>query len=238
MTLQFSHPEALEKIFQKLEQESERRAQEDLASNPVAAGAAAARSATRDRRRTSISISRFGQVDDPQTTTFSIPTTPTLSTTPHIYTQRHRDSTDSLESTSSTVGAHEHHLESDHVTQVHRIAARQSIGRSVGGILQRTLSRSRSKPQLVAGADVDVVIGVVVEEAATVEHAPEEDDLRPESRAMAYADSGRQLRNQASRFTIAAAAPPPERKGIMGRAKELSRRIRGRAQTVVDADRA
>ena len=140
-------------------------------------------------------------------------------------------STDSFESDSSDDDSFTRHLESDHVTQVQRIAARQTIRRSVGGILQRTLSRSRSKPQLLEQADIDVVIGVVVEEAATVEHDVDPNS-RPESRAMIYADVSdrdRQLRSQPSRYTIAASA---EKRGIVSRARELGRRLRGRSQSV------
>ena len=53
-------------IFEKLEAESERRAaleQDQLTQDP--ATVAANRAAARQRRRTSVSISRFGQVSSP-----------------------------------------------------------------------------------------------------------------------------------------------------------------------------
>ncbi|KAI0314633.1 hypothetical protein OF83DRAFT_1285434 [Amylostereum chailletii] len=246
-----SHPEALEKIFQKLEAESERRAREEEGT-----GSLGGTRSQKQRRRTSVSISRFGQVDDPslRTTTFSLPSTPAALTTPPMYTasQHHVQSSDSLESTSTIEGTPEWRRESEHVTQVHRIAARQSISRSVGGILQRTLSRSRSKNSLTSVGIDNVIIGVVVEENATVEHREDEHDVpRPESRAMVYAHESepaqqqqqqRHLRTQASRMTIAGGIAPlekekeKEKKGLMGFAAGLGRKLRARSQTVVHAD--
>ena len=147
-------------------------------------------------------------------------------------------STDSLDSLNSDSDLHAYsQQESDHVTQVQRIAARASIGRSVGNVLGRTLSRNRtrSKPQLIVN-EMDVVIGVVVEEAATVEEV-EDPAARPESRAMVYTTTTppteRELRSQPSRFTIGARAPQPEDKmGLVARAKELTRKLRRRSQTV------
>ena len=151
-------------------------------------------------------------------------------------------STDSLDSLNSDSDLHAYsQQESDHVTQVQRIAARASIGRSVGNVLGRTLSRNRtrSKPQLIVN-DVDVVIGVVVEEAATVEETAEVDPTaRPESRAMVYTSTTppgeRELRSQPSRFTIGARAPQEDRASLMARAKELTRKLRRRSQSVAFA---
>ena len=74
---------------------------------------------------------------------------------------------------------------------MHHLAARQSLSRSVGGMISRKLSRSASKNSLAgAGLDSGVIIGVgvVIEEAS---HVVEDDgikDLRAESRAAVYAD--------------------------------------------------
>ncbi|VDC02865.1 unnamed protein product [Peniophora sp. CBMAI 1063] len=232
-----SNPDALEKIFEKLEAESERRAaieqQEQLAHDPAAV--AANRAAARQRRRTSVSISRFGQAASPD------PQTPAVAQAPPtpVYSSVHPTasaSTDSLDSLNSDSELHAYsQQESDHVTQVQRIAARASIGRSVGNVLGRTLSRNRtrSKPQLIVN-EVDVVIGVVVEEAATVETV-EDPTVRPESRAMVYTTGPpeRELRTQPSRFTIGArVSPTREENRLVARAKELTRKLRRRSQTV------
>ncbi|KZV66742.1 hypothetical protein PENSPDRAFT_688761 [Peniophora sp. CONT] len=240
-----SNPDALEKIFEKLEAESERRAaleqQEQLAHDPAAA--AANRAAARQRRRTSVSISRFGQAasSDPQTPAVAqaqAPPTPVYSSV-HPTASASSDSLDSLNSDSELHAFAQQ--ESDHVTQVQRIAARASIGRSVGNVLGRTLSRNRtrSKPQLIVN-DMDVVIGVVVEEAATIETEDADPNVRPESRAMVYASTAppaeRELRTQPSRFTIGArVSPPREEGGLVARAKELTRKLRRRSQSVTFA---
>jgi hypothetical protein len=57
----------------------------------------------------------------------------------------------------------------DHVTQMHHFPRKQSISKAVGGMLSRTLSSSRSKPDLKPASQQNMVIGVSVEEA-TVEH--------------------------------------------------------------------
>lgn len=55
-----------------------------------------------------------------------------------------------------------HAEDDDHVTQVHRIAARQTLTRTVGALLPRRLSRARSRPVIEDGS---LVIGVSVQEA-------------------------------------------------------------------------
>ena len=111
--------------------------------------------------------------------------------------------------------------ESDHVTQVHRIAGRQSLPRSVGGILQRTLTRSWTSGALSLNdvSNSSVVVGVVVEEDHREEPEPREGLFR---RAMVHAPST--LRPQVSRATI----PGAERRETNGswrsRAGELFKR--------------
>jgi hypothetical protein len=113
-------------------------------------------------------------------------------------------SADSLNSVSSSIGDDAaRSAESEHVTQVHRIAGRQSLPRSVGGILQRTLTLSRSKSCLSSsGVDTNVVIGVVVEEDHVEEPGPREAPSQQASGAMAYVQAPCTLRPQSSRLTI------------------------------------
>ncbi|KAI0067630.1 hypothetical protein BV25DRAFT_1819020 [Artomyces pyxidatus] len=228
--MSLSNPDALEKIFLKLEKESERRALLDEATRDlpdlVPDHPIDSLRRRRERRRGSVSISRFGQIADTARgtqLTFSVPQSPLL--TPNnplasfYQAQSHAASADSLSSTDSE-DVPGHRTAHDHVTQVHRIAAR----RSVGGILSRTLSRSRSKNSLSSnGIDTNVVIGVVVEEA----HAEEEQEIpRP---ATAYGPN-RELREQASRFTIGAGE---SQRGWTGRAKDLfGKKFRRRSSTL------
>lgn len=113
-------------------------------------------------------------------------------------------------------------VESEHVTQVHRIAARQSLPRSVGGILHRTLTRGRTYGGLSSsGINTNVVVGVVVEEDHVEEAEPREGVPRS---AMVYAQAPSALGPQSSRVTI----PGAERREASGswrsRAGELFRR--------------
>ncbi len=112
--------------------------------------------------------------------------------------------------------------ESEHVTQVHRIAGRRSLPRSVGGMLQRTLTRARSNGALsLSGINTNVVVGVVIEEDHVEEPEPREGLPR---RAMVYAQAPSALGPQPSRMTI----PGAERREANGswrsRAGELFRR--------------
>jgi hypothetical protein len=106
---------------------------------------------------------------------------------------------DSLSSMSSSFGDDgARSTESEHVTQVHRIAGRQILPRSVGGILQRTLTLSRSRTCLSSGAvDTNVVIGVVVED-----RVEESEPREAPSHTMAYVQAPCTLRPQSSRLTI------------------------------------
>jgi hypothetical protein len=113
--------------------------------------------------------------------------------------------------------------ESEHVTQVHRIAGRQSLPRSVGGMLHRTLTRARTYGGGLSssGINTNVVVGVVVEEDHVEEAEPREGVPRS---AMVYAQAPSALGPQSSRVTI----PGTERREANGswrsRAGELFKR--------------
>ena len=109
--------------------------------------------------------------------------------------------------------------ESEHVTQVHRIAGRQSLPRSVGGILQRTLTRSWTNSNLSStGINTNVVVGVVVEEDHVEEPEPREGLPR---RSMVYAQAPSTLRPHPSRVTIPG---PGAERSWKSKAGELFRR--------------
>ncbi|KAH9965389.1 hypothetical protein BC827DRAFT_1153678 [Russula dissimulans] len=249
-----SKPDALEQIFLKLEEESERRAleAEDTALSPdIPDLAVAAQRATRQmrRHRGSVSISRFGhplarskltpnaparlKMEEPtRQANFGPPQMPqgfvhgmaTLS--PFYAVQSYNHSVDSLSDQSSFDDDGGRSADSQHVTQVHRIAGRQSLPRSVGEMLQRTLTRSRSKNELSSnGTNTNVVIGVVVEEEDHVEeaHRPETPP-RPASRVMVHAQAPATLRSQPSRMTIPGARARDTNGGWRSKAGELFKR--------------
>ena len=112
--------------------------------------------------------------------------------------------------------------ESDHVTQVHRIAGRQSLPRSVGGILQRTLTRARTNDCLSSGGiNTSVVVGVVVEEDHVEEAEPREGLPRS---AMVYAQAPSALGPQSPRVTVPGAERREANGGWRSKAGELFRR--------------
>ena len=114
-----------------------------------------------------------------------------------------------------------HSAESEHVTQVHRIAGRRCLRLSVGGILQRTLARSRSKNR-ISSSDVDtnVVIGVVVEEEDHVD----DPEPRLSGQAKAYVHAPSMLRPQSSRMTIPGAGTRDKNGSWRSKAGELFKR--------------
>ncbi|KAI0002402.1 hypothetical protein BJV74DRAFT_815609 [Russula compacta] len=221
-------PDAFEEIFLKLEEESERRALEaERAARP------------RHRHRGSVSISRFGRFEEPiQQTTIGPSQTPphgTSTLAPFYGAQLHNHSADSLSDESSFGDEVERSAESEHITQVHRIAGRQSLPRSVGGMLQRTLALSRSKNDFSSsGIDTNVVIGVVVEEDH-VEEEPRESPPRQANHAKAYAhvQAPSTLRSQSSRWTIPGAGMRETNVSWRSKAGELfKRKIRPRGSTL------
>jgi len=110
--------------------------------------------------------------------------------------------------------------ESEHVTQVHRIAGRRCLRRSVEGILQRTLARSRSTNALSSSdVNTNVVIGIVVEE----DHV-EEPEPRQGGHAKAYVQAPSTLRPQSSRMTIPGAGRRDANWSWRSKAGELFKR--------------
>ncbi|THV06182.1 hypothetical protein K435DRAFT_23489 [Dendrothele bispora CBS 962.96] len=208
-------PESLEKIFQRVEEESARKAREEKESErhehvdrikALSPTPSTSSLKARSRRRGSVSITRFGQLDDlinQSSGPESIPTPPkspsvvsTLAAQSNFY--RHHGENSSYDSLNSNdnQGDEAHTEDAHHVTQVHRIAPRQSISRAMGGLIPRRLSRASR--QVITEASGDMVIGVSVE-AATVEAAPGVED---QVQATVHAP-GRTLRPKASRSSLA-----------------------------------
>jgi len=185
----------------------------------------------RQRSRGSISISRFGHIeDDTQQQTTLRPSSqirpPALvhrmtTFSPFYAAQSHNPSADSLSDQSFFGDDGGLSAESEHVTQVHRIAGRQSLPRSVGGMLQRTLTRSWTSSGLSSsGINTNLVVGVVVEEDHVEEPEPREGLPR---QSMVYAQAPT-LRPQPSRMTIPGAQKRDANGSWRSRAGELFRR--------------
>jgi len=221
----------LSQIFLKLEEESERRAieAEEAHSPNIPDLAIAARRAAqqRQRNRGSVSVSRFGHIEEDaqQQTSLSPSQMPPPAFVHGMTTFYGNRSVDSLSDVSYFGDDTGLSAESEHVTQVHRIAGRQSLPRSVGGMLQRTLTRARTNGGLSSsGINTNVVVGVVVEKDHVEEAEPREGLPRS---AMVYAQAPSTLgpqSPQSSRVTI----PGAERREANGswrsKAGELFRR--------------
>jgi len=233
-------PDAFEEIFLKLEEECERRAleAEGIALSPDTPDLAVAAQRTirrRQRHRGSVSVSRFGHIEEPTPQTGVSPSQMPPSfghgmTTFAPFYESHNDSVDTWSDVSFFGDDEARSAESEHVTQVHRIAGRQSLPRSVGGILQRTLACSRSKHGLSSGGiDTNVVIGVVVEEDHVEEPESRESLPRQAGRTVAYVHAPSTLTSQSSGITIAGAGTRDVNWSWRSKAGELfKRKIRPR----------
>ncbi|KAI0785805.1 hypothetical protein C8Q75DRAFT_310495 [Abortiporus biennis] len=259
--------DAIEQIFQRVEEESARRAQieaaeaeaiaitttrpstedddaatqreaEDTVPSPVATVAQ-----VKQRRRGSVSVSRFGQPTElsPEpviASTSAAPSTrPSRSSSlvqakpPQLITpfyQVHAMLHGSADSLASASANDPENLAEDqqHVTKMATILGKQSLSKAI----TRRLSRARSRDVLVATAPTgNVVIGVAVEEA-TVEHDSDEDHeelaARPQSSAAVY--SGVQvIRHQRSSPGLNSGERSPT--SWMAKAKEYTSKFKRRS---------
>ncbi|KZT21109.1 hypothetical protein NEOLEDRAFT_1182029 [Neolentinus lepideus HHB14362 ss-1] len=200
-----SHPEHIEEIFKRVEEESERRAAEEQTeqteqtsqqgrrSRPSSSGAPGGR-----RRGGSVSISRFGEPIEPTTesSSNSINSAVRLSriaSKSNVYQSRMHTANNSSDSFASMhdEGTHEDHDEDEeHVTQMRTITGRQTLTKSVGEMLARSMSRSRSNSRsIIAPSDTGtsaVVIGVSVQQA-TVPVAHDQEDEASSNSSTVYA---------------------------------------------------
>jgi len=196
----------------------------DIPDLAVAAQRAARR---RQKNRGSISISRFGHVEEPtQQTSLGPSHTPPsfvhdmMAFAPFYGVQLRNQSVDTLSDSSSFHDDAERSAESEHVTQVHRIAGRRCLRSSVEGILQRTLSRSQSNNALCpSDVNTNVVIGVVVEE----DHVEDPEPRQP-GHAKAFVQAPSTLRPQSSRMTIPGAGRRDANWSWRSKAGELFKR--------------
>ncbi|KAJ6534681.1 hypothetical protein DFH09DRAFT_1405318 [Mycena vulgaris] len=241
-TVDLSFHDPLEKIFQQVEEQNERRAQQAEVDDSVASTIARVESSDnlrRSRRRGSISITRFGQLstsDHNSEGGSSAPMTPALSDiaakSPFFQAQLRSQNGSQTSFASGGSGDSTHDEEdSHHVTHMHTIAPRQSISRAVGGFFPRRLSRARSSV-LPTGGDAmtnNLVIGVSVA-AATVE-LPENAEL-----AATVVHAPGSLRNKASRASIATSpgsAKDKDRAGWAARAIQFTKKFRRKSKAAL-----
>ncbi|TRM69046.1 hypothetical protein BD626DRAFT_472726 [Schizophyllum amplum] len=226
-------PESLEKLFQQLELESERRAKaeprvrDDPSSSEVKTmglrqePSDSSLRTKRTRRRGSVSITRFGQLHDDYSSKATSPAASSKRLSaimperepPFYQTPIGSDSNASIASGASTDASDEHH-----VTQMQQIMPRQNtISRAVGGIIPRRLSRARSE-RVMGPQDTNLVIGVSVSEATVEATAEEEADM--DSRIVVQ----RTLRSQPSRLSMAETTPASS--GWVNKAKNFTSKFR------------
>lgn len=255
-------PESLEQIFLRIEEEVERRAQNDQLSVPTVADDASQTSATsrtsettaiaserqqshknKARRRASISISRFGQIDSDSLDSPSKSSTPSNErivsalASPIYRARAERGSTDTLESGHLSEDDAQHVVDDEHVTQVHRIAPRQSISRAIGNVLPRRLSRARSRPVLREGDMAgNMVIGISVQ-AATVEASGNEVDEPPLTSSVyaTFAEADRSLQTKPSQSSLRSNVSPNSsgsgaNSGWVARAKSFTNKLRRKSK--------
>ncbi|KAF8884719.1 hypothetical protein CPB84DRAFT_150657 [Gymnopilus junonius] len=226
-------PEPLEQIFQKIEEESERRAEEEALSSqqlpPVLEtdgepalqrNYSALVHQAKQHRRGSVSISRIGQItveDFARSPTPASPTHRSLAPKSSFYkAQIANESTTSVASGASAFSDDDAHAEdANHVTQMHHIVGKQSIPAKM---LPRRLSRSQSTSVMPTrgthNMEPPVIIDVVVQEA-TVESPLEPGDTETGNvtvsrRASVSAQPPpKALRHESSRSTIPTLKLPP-----------------------------
>ncbi|KAI0352023.1 hypothetical protein OH77DRAFT_830329 [Trametes cingulata] len=144
--------------------------------------------------------------------------------------QRYAGSADSFASSHSGLSAslpgaaspaqrpHEEEMQ-EQVTQMETIAGKVSLGRAVGGLIARRLSRSRTRSRDILATPSGLVIGVSVEEATTeAEHG--EGDGEGEGDALRGVLGGEKAPRSPLGTAFVYAAPPPE--GMRSRRSTLS----------------
>lgn len=107
----------------------------------------------------------------------------------------------SASSAAANGGARLHDEEHEQVTQMETIAGKVSIGRAVGGIIARRLSRSRTRSRDILATPSGLVIGVSVEEATTEAEAEGDTDVDGESEGANEKGKGASLPPKSPRGT-------------------------------------
>ncbi|OAX40222.1 hypothetical protein K503DRAFT_781580 [Rhizopogon vinicolor AM-OR11-026] len=212
----------LEERFRQVEEESERRAvqeQEQWADELVDPATSVSRR-LHHRKRSSVSVSRFGQPSDSYITSSSTSPTPsTLASVAQKSTFYHSlanpRSMDSFISEGSEDESH--HLEDDqHVTQVEQIDGRPPFQKRVDAILPRRMSRSHSHN--VLSPSTHMVIDVSVERATVDAAHTHSDGIQ----TTIHATRPGQLRRTSTLNSQTAKSPA---NGLVERAKLFARKL-------------
>lgn len=170
------------------------------------------------RKKSSVSISRFGQ---PGASSSTSPTPSLLATVAHKSTFYHSlanpRSMDSFISERSEDESH--HLEDDQqVTRVERIHSRQPFQKTVEAILPRRMVRSQSSN--VLSPSTRLVIDVSVEKATVDTAYARSEDIHTTT---IHATKAGELSPRASRINALGAKPPAD--GLVERAKSFARKF-------------
>ncbi|KAG0708638.1 hypothetical protein DFH29DRAFT_426288 [Suillus ampliporus] len=211
--------EPLEERFKQVEEESERRAmrEQERSANELVDPETSLSRRRHHRKKSSVSVSRFGQpLDGNGASSSTSPTPSILATVAHKSTFYHSlanpRSMDSFISEGSEDESH--HIEDDqHVTQVERIHGRQPF---VEAILPRRMSRSQS--QNVLSSSAHMVIDVSVEKATVDAAHTRTDGIH----TTVHATKAGELRPQTS---LSASGVKPPANGLVERAKSLARKL-------------
>ncbi|EIW54066.1 uncharacterized protein TRAVEDRAFT_74349 [Trametes versicolor FP-101664 SS1] len=138
----------------------------------------------------------------------------------------------------------------EQVTQMETIAGRVSLGKAMGGLIARRLSRSRTRSRDILATPSGLLIGVSVEEATTEAEHGEEDSLdaphTPNGTAFVYAAQADGLRSRRSTVSMPGTAAPGEGAGApasqerrlsaagwVAKAKDLTKKFRRKSMAVL-----
>ncbi|KAH7921443.1 hypothetical protein BV22DRAFT_1038658 [Leucogyrophana mollusca] len=232
----FSSLDPLEEKFRLVEEASERRARDEQRSREGELMDYAAGPSNSHRRKKSVLVSRFGQPLEGQggndaSASSPSPLATVASKSTFYHTLANPRSVESFISEGADLEDDTYHLEDDHhVTQVERIAGRQTLPKTMGAILPRRLSRTQSQ-NVLSSANTNVVIGVSVEEATVDASHPRHEG----SRAMAYATKSTALRTRASTLSVPNAQPSGN--SLMARAKGIAQKMRRKSKAGPPGDK-
>lgn len=224
--------EPLEERFRQVEEESERRAlqEQELSANELVDPDLVSLSRRgHQRKKSSVSVSRFGQPSNSNGASSSTSPTPSLlAAVAHKSTFYHSlanpRSMDSFISEGSEDESH--HLEDDQqITQVERIHGRQPFQKTVEAMLPRRMSRSHSSN--VLSPNTRLVIDVSVEKATVDAAHAHSEDIHTTT---IHATKAGELRPRTSRTIDALGAKPPAN-GLVERAKSFARKFGRKRKT-------
>ncbi|KAM6502871.1 hypothetical protein JOM56_002848 [Amanita muscaria] len=251
----------LEKLFQQVEEESERRAQtlsvvaaatgrpstaetalttvSECDMTPASISQGNNSTTTARRRGGSVSVTRFGQLslEDRQGSSQSITPSIIVSKLPSFYQAQlaKNDSFDSLIYDKPDEDVHEDYhaeiVDDNVVTQVFRSSTRTNLTKAMGDLIPRRLSRSNSEHGIPNLAREPTVIVDIQVERATVE-VTAEDSEEPVRGATVHAPNSIQRRASANNLLGTATST---RAAWIAKAKDFSLKIRQRSKTVLSS---